>query len=191
VADTTQDGPQTFGERGGAAGNPPDAPGGAAGSPTDPRRRLPGQVREHVGDLAGAVVLGTDGSGSARAALAFAAQEARLRGVPLVVLRAWSLTTAPRPSGSERGVVPPMTAFEQAVADEVSAEVAAALGSQDDLPVRPLPVHASAADSLIDATRTAALVVVGHAHRGRVGKLLGSVSDHVLRHARGPVAVVP
>jgi nucleotide-binding universal stress UspA family protein len=84
-----------------------------------------------------------------------------------------------------------MAAFEQAVVEEVSAEVIAVLGSEDDVPVRVLPVHASAADSLVDATRTAVLVVVGHAHRGRVGKLLGSVSDHVLRHARGPVAVVP
>jgi nucleotide-binding universal stress UspA family protein len=148
-------------------------------------------VREHVGDLAGAVVVGTDGSGSARAALEFGAQEARLRGVPLVVLRAWSLTSAPRPPRAETGVVPPMVDFEQAVADEVLAEAAAVLDDAAASSLRPLPVHARAADALVDASRTAVLVVVGHAHRGRIGKLLGSVSDHVLRHARGPVAVVP
>lgn len=166
-------------------------PGGGepAGGAT-PTRHLPGQVCEHVPDLSGAVVVGTDGSGSARSALAFAAEEAKLRGTRLVVLRGWSLTHAPRPAHGEPGVVPPMTDFEQAVAGQMRAEVAAVLG-EPAVPVDVLPVHASATDCLVEASRTAALVVVGHAHRGRIGKLLGSVSDHVLRHARGPVAVVP
>jgi nucleotide-binding universal stress UspA family protein len=173
VADTTQPG--------GAASD-----GGGAGQAS----RLPGQVCEHVPDLDGAVVVGTDGSGSSRTAMAFAADEAHLRGVRLVVLRGWSLTHAPRPGGGEPGVVPPMSEYEQAVAEQVRAEVSEVLG-EPPVPVDVLPVHASAADCLVEASRTASLVVVGHAHRGRIGKLLGSVSDHVLRHARGPVAVVP
>jgi nucleotide-binding universal stress UspA family protein len=148
------------------------------------------QVRDTVPDLQGAVVVGTDGSGSSHTALAFGAEEARLRGVPLVVLRGWSLTHAPRPAGSEPGVVPPMAEFERAVADEMRAEVVRALGA-DAPAVQVLPVHTHAAEALAEATATASLVVLGHAHRGRIGKLLGSVSDHVVRHARGPVAVVP
>lgn len=173
MVDTTQ--PSSAASDGGRAGRAP---------------RLLGQVCEHVPDLEGAVVVGTDGSGSSRAALVFAAEEARLRGARLVVLRGWSLTHAPRPAGSEPGVVPPMREYEQAVAEQVRTEVAAALG-EPRVPVDVLPVHAPAADCLVEASRTASLVVVGHAHRGRIGKLLGSVSDHVLRHARGPVAVVP
>jgi nucleotide-binding universal stress UspA family protein len=165
---------------------PSSSEGGRAGQAS----RLLGQVCEHVPDLNGAVVVGTDGSGSSRAALAFAAEEARLRGERLVVLRGWSLTHAPRPPGSEPGVVPPMSEYERAVAAQVRAEVAAVLG-EPQVPVDVLPVHASAAECLVEASRTASLVVVGHAHRGRIGKLLGSVSDHVLRHARGPVAVAP
>jgi nucleotide-binding universal stress UspA family protein len=149
-----------------------------------------GQVRDAVPDLHGAVVVGSDGSGSSHAALAFAATEARLRGVPLVVVRGWSLTHAPRPADSEPGVVPPMAEFERAVADEMRAEVAQVLGA-DAASVQVLPVHTQAAQALTEATATASLVVLGHAHRGRIGKLLGSVSDHVVRHARGPVAVVP
>ncbi len=149
-----------------------------------------GQVRDDVPDLQGAVVVGSDGSGSSHAALAFGATEARLRGVPLVVLRGWSLTHAPRPAGSEPGVVPPMAEFERAVAEQMRAEVAEVLGA-DAATVRVLPVHTQPAQALTDATATASLVVLGHAHRGRIGKLLGSVSEHVVRHARGPVVVVP
>jgi nucleotide-binding universal stress UspA family protein len=83
-----------------------------------------------------------------------------------------------------------MAEFERAVADEMRTEVAAVLGA-DATSVQVLPVHSPAAQALTDATATAALVVLGHAHRGRIGKLLGSVSEHVVRHARGPVAVVP
>lgn len=156
----------------------------------DSEHRLPGHVREQVGDLAGCVVVGTDGSAESHAAMRFAGQEARARGCPLVVLRAWSLTTAPRPTG-EPGVVPPMADFEAAVAEEIRAEVAGELGEDPGVKVVPMPVHASAAQTLVEASRTAALVVVGHrGHGGFAGLLLGSVSDHLVRHAHGPVAVV-
>ncbi len=150
----------------------------------------PGQVREHVPDASGAVVVASDGSGSSRAALAFAAEEARLRGARLLVLRAWSLTSAPRPPEAEPGVVPAMTQYERAVDHELRREVEQVLGEAGTT-AETVPVHASAADALVEASGTAMLVVLGHAHRGRIGRLLGSVSDHVLRNARGPVAVVP
>ena len=157
---------------------------------TSSEHRLPGHVREHVGDLAGSVVVGTDGSAESRAAVRFAAQEAGARGCPLVVLRAWSLTSAPKPGGAP-GVVPPMTDFEAAVSEEIRVEVAAELGQDPGVTVVPMPVHATAAQVLVEASRTAALVVVGHrGHGGFTGLLLGSVSDHLVRHAHGPVAIV-
>jgi hypothetical protein len=58
-----------------------------------------GRVREHVGDVSGCVVVGVDGSPCGRRALRFAADEARVRQCPLVVVRAWAMTTAPRPAG--------------------------------------------------------------------------------------------
>lgn len=162
------------------------------GHGSDDAGELPGSVREHVPVLTGAVVVGTDGSPPSRRALRFAAIEARLRGAPLVVLRSWSLTHAPRPPGSEPGVVPPMTAFEQAVVRELEEEVADELGSDPGVDVLPMPVHQVAADALVDSSGTAALVVVGHRGRGGIAALvLGSVSSHVVAHARGPIAVVP
>ncbi|MFH8487040.1 universal stress protein [Streptomyces longisporoflavus] len=49
-----------------------------------------------------------------------------------------------------------------------------------------------AAGVLVDASREAELVVVGRHRRGRaLGRLMGSVTNAVLLHARGAVAVVP
>jgi nucleotide-binding universal stress UspA family protein len=150
-----------------------------------------GRVRESVGDVTGCVVVGVDGSACGRAALRFAAHEARSRRCPLVVVRAWSLTTAPRPRDGEPGVVPPLSAFEAAVAAAVADEVAAELGATPGCEVRVTPVHDSPADALVAASRSAALVVVGSRGHGAVASLLlGSVSEHLVHHAEGPVAVV-
>ena len=152
---------------------------------------IPGRVREHVGNVVGSVVVGVDGSECGRHALRFAAQEAAVRECPLVVVRAWSMTTAPRPSRGEPGVVPPLTDYEAAVADEIVREVREELGDDPRYDVRPMPVHDSAGDALVEASESAALVVVGsRGHSVVVGLLLGSVSEHLVRYAKGPVAVV-
>lgn len=150
-----------------------------------------GRVREHVGDVTGCVVVGVDGSACGRHALAFAADEARARECPLVLVRAWSMTTAPPPADSQPGVVAPMSAYETAVSAAIEAEVARELGDQPDLDMRLLPVHDSAGDVLVEASRTAVLVVVGSRGHGAMASLvLGSVSEHLVHHAHGPVAVV-
>lgn len=152
---------------------------------------MPGRVREHVGTVVGSVVVGVDGSACGRRALRFAAHEAEVRACPLVAVRAWSMTTAPRPSGGEPGVVPPMTAYEAAVAAEIMAEVRDEIGGHPGCEVRPLPVHGSAGDALVEASESAALVVIGSRGHGAVaGLLLGSVSEHLVHHAKGPVAIV-
>ena len=58
-----------------------------------------------VPEIAGGVVVGHDGSASSDRALVFGAEEARLRGLPLHVLRAWSLTATSRPKDVPYGVI--------------------------------------------------------------------------------------
>jgi nucleotide-binding universal stress UspA family protein len=150
-----------------------------------------GRVRGDVGDVTGCVVVGTDGSACGRHALRFAAREAQVRGCLLVVVRAWSMATAPPLGGGEPGVVPALSAFEAAVEQHARAEVADVLGADPPCDVVVRPVHDSPGDALVQASRDAALVVVGSRGLGVVAEmLLGSVSAHLVHHAHGPVAVV-
>lgn len=139
----------------------------------------------------GAVVVGDDGSAEAATAVRWAAEEARRRGTELVVLRAWSITTAPRPAQWQPGFVPSEDEFADAVGLALAADVAAVLGEQPDLRVRGLPVHRSPESALVAATREAAVVVVGSHGRHLAKALLGSTSEHLVRHAHGPVVVIP
>lgn len=138
----------------------------------------------------GGILVGHDGSECAQMALQWAARLARRADVALHVVRAWSLTTAPRPASWAPGYVPPGTDYEKAVADELAAHVAAA---DLDPAVRVFShvVHRPPAQGLIEAAEHADLLVVGARGRGGFrGLLLGSVSDQCVHHAPCPVTVI-
>ena len=142
-----------------------------------------------VATVSGAVVVGNDRSDDALAATAWALEEAQRRGVRLVVVRAWSITSAPRPAGSEHGYVPSEDEFAEAVRDEMASDLASVLGGSA-VEVSLMPAHCSAEDALIEASKHAALTVVGARGRG-LARWLGSVSSAVVRASHGPVAVIP
>lgn len=145
---------------------------------------------QHV-EIDGGVAVGVDGSASSLRALAVAADEAGLRGQVLHVVRAWSLRTAPRPEGFPQGAVPSMEEFERAVREDTQKLLDRKLGEN---PVAPVQVHVALSPSpqaLLDASRGADLLVVGHRGRGGfAGLLLGSVAEQCVRHAYCPVMVV-
>ncbi|MBM7804369.1 nucleotide-binding universal stress UspA family protein [Geodermatophilus bullaregiensis] len=143
-----------------------------------------------VADVAGGVLVGHDGSACAQEALQWAADLARRAGYPLHVLRAWKMTTAPRPSTWEPGYVPPLEDFETAVREQLEAHVASA-GLDPSLSVTCHVTHGSPARGLIGSAARADLLVVGARGRGGfAGLVLGSVSDQCVRHAPCPVVVV-
>jgi len=149
-------------------------------------------VAENVEGVEGGVVVGVDDSDNSRAALSAAAEEARLRGCPLHVIRAWGLTNAPKPPTWEPGYVPPFREYQEAVVHWLDAQVRSVLGADHGLDVRLHPIHATPAGILVEASLRADLLVVGARGRGGfMGLLLGSVSDQLVRHSHCPVLVVP
>src|SRR5687767_11512966 len=98
-------------------------------------------------DVQGGVVVGHDGSEPAARAVRWAARIAALLDVPLQVVRAWSITSAPRPKTASPGYVPPITDFEQAVRERLQADVAS-LDLPEECQVNCHVVHAAPARAL-------------------------------------------
>ena len=108
----------------------------------------------------GGILVGHDGSRPAGEAVAWAARMASRLGLPLHVLRAWALTTAPRPASMTGGYVPPLTDFEQAVIEEVRADLASR-DLPEGLEVHVHAAHRKSATALLEAARGAEMLVVG------------------------------
>jgi nucleotide-binding universal stress UspA family protein len=144
----------------------------------------------------GRIVVGTDGSRSACAAVAWAAREAAMRGVELHVIHAWTPGLAAYPSPwytpSDVGVE---ASFE--ASQTIAARICASAGEQaaaaaPGVEVRCQAIEGGSTQVLLDQSADADLLVVGaRGHGGFIGLVLGSVSDQCARHAHIPVVVVP
>jgi nucleotide-binding universal stress UspA family protein len=143
-------------------------------------------VRGRPAGEPGAVVVGVDESDCAQLALAFAAEQAAARGVPLQIVRAWPYST---------GLWHEEPAVVQAVADgerRTLAELAAGWREKyPELTVTAEFLVDHPAHALLRKAAGAQLVVVGSRGRGAFrGMLLGSVSQSLLHHSPCTVAVV-
>jgi nucleotide-binding universal stress UspA family protein len=142
-------------------------------------------------DHSAAIVIGYDGSETARGALRRGLELARLYQVPARILRAWTTGTAPRPKTWEPGYVPPIEDFAAAVIENVTADVADVIAAYPDVEVLIEAPHGPAGRELVEASAAAQLVVVAdRALRGLSELLLGSVSKEVVEHSRCDVLVV-
>ncbi|MCX4884896.1 universal stress protein [Streptomyces turgidiscabies] len=149
-------------------------------------------VREQ-GESTGPIVVGVDGSSNGAGAVDFAFAEAALRGVGIVALHAWTTWNAPMPAPQDEAM--PYANEPQALAAREERLLHEALaGHQETYPgvsVKHEVIHSGTREALIEASRTAQLLVVGARGRGGfAGLLLGSVSQAMLHHAHCPVAVV-
>jgi nucleotide-binding universal stress UspA family protein len=136
------------------------------------------------------VVVGVDGSDVSRDALAFAFEEASVRGRGLTALHAWSAAFFEAPG---RGGPFTRSIVEDFKGDEMRLLSEALAGWREkypDVDVRQVLVHRDALEALVVASTGADLLVVGSRGRGGLrSMLLGSVSHGLLHHARCPVAV--
>ncbi len=126
------------------------------------------------------VVLGFDGSTSARTALEAAVAHARWHRAPLLLLCAVEVSDAVS------------TQAFSAVAEDMLAATAAIVRNGPDAPeVRTALRFGSATAALLEVERPGDLLVVGtHGHRPVARVLLGSTSTSVVTHAHEPVLVV-
>lgn len=135
------------------------------------------------------VVVGVDGSSTARPALAWAVEEARARGALLEVVHAWQ---PPYVGGFPfTGALADYDAFETG-AHELVADLLEPVDLSGLARVERTVVCSGPASALLDAARQADLTVLGARGLGGVQRfLLGSVSHQVTLHAMHPVVVVP
>ena len=144
---------------------------GAGGTPADP----------------GPIVVGVDGSPAAAGALAWALEEARLRGAPLTAVHAWHY---PFEMAASAYAVPPPEGDMHAWAEQVLDEALAG-ADVDGVPVRRVVVNGPAVLALMEQSRGARLLVVGtRGHSRLTGLFLGSTSQYLAVHAPCPVLVV-
>lgn len=127
-----------------------------------------------------AIVVGIDGSEAAQKAIAFAAEEASFRGVPLVAVYAWMPPLTP---GLEYLWSEELVESQRAAAEEAIAIGTAGLaGRYPDLEIQRKIVQAPPVSALLQAAEEADTIVVGSRGRGGLSRLLlGSVSHGVLQ----------
>ncbi|MFF4577834.1 universal stress protein [Streptomyces sp. NPDC001389] len=157
-------------------------------------------VEDPWGASAGRVVLGLHAAETPEDVLRFAFAEAAARGTTVQVVSAYAVPPGPTTLvDAPFEVVPPEGLADGG--DGVPAEremlraqterLAPLRARHPDVPVEQAVVPGDAAGRLVEASRSAALVVVGRHHPRRRSLLMGSVAHAVLHHAHGPVAVVP
>ena len=131
------------------------------------------------------VVVGVDASPEAKAALAWAAQYARLGGARLDVVHAWRLDD----ESAWLQELPPPAPRTAVAQDELEKLVEEVVGFGVDAEAR--VVEGRAAKVLVHEARGALLLVVGsRGHGGFEGLLLGSVSAQCAAHAPCSVVIV-
>jgi len=139
------------------------------------------------------VVVGVDGSPGSYPAIRLARQEARYRGTNLLAVMACSPDTV-LGAPAARPVSTPRTPGEQRETTEATLRqvIREALG---ELPadVQPRVVQGAPGRGLVETAQQAGAQLLVLSARGdrAVSRLLGTVSQHVLRNAPCPVLVVP
>lgn len=134
------------------------------------------------------VVVGTDGSSGARAAVAWAADEAALRGARLVLAHAPHID----PRLLARLDRPLVLAVDEFAEVLLAEEAESVVERHPNLHVQTLLCQGPASEALVNLSLDSALVVVGSSGIGEATRsMLGSVSHRVAAHASCPVVVVP
>ncbi|MFN8101338.1 MAG: universal stress protein [Mycobacterium sp.] len=140
------------------------------------------------------VVIAVDGSPESDAAVRFGTREATLRAVPIVLLNVVSHYITSRSIGPAP-LEPAYSGWQQDNARDALARaeniVRASAGQLPVPEMRSEVVYSAVVPALAEASKHAAMVVVGCRGRGAIGRLaLGSTSTGLIHHGHGPIALV-
>ena len=136
------------------------------------------------------VVVGVDGSPESEHALRFGCDHARRTGAEVTAIHGFTSLRAQLVgfAGDGSEVPEELTGRAEQLLEDACLAVRADF---PDVVLQTEAIPVRAGQVLVDASKSAALVVVGSRGRDAFAELLlGSVSQHVLHHARCPVAVV-
>lgn len=146
-----------------------------------------------IGTSDGKVVVGVDGSPESHGALAWAFNEATMRGARLAVVHAWGAPFAVPLGGVAPSSIPWRDDSEESaemIREMIAGVAADAFGSPTEVEV--VPAEDRPVPALLGRAGAGDLLVVGNRGRGGFASLLlGSVSLQCLHHATGAVMIVP
>lgn len=130
--------------------------------------------------------MGYDGSEESKVAIEWATAVAARRNAPLQVLAATGQQDA-----EALATEPGLAAVGEHLAERLAQEGAAVAREHSGTEVSATGAYGGAVSALVEASRDAQLLVVGHRGTGRFrGTRVGSVAFEVSTHAKCPVAVV-
>ena len=142
-------------------------------------------------DLADTIVVGHDGSDDADAAYEYSLRLAERLGSALLVVRAWTIDTAPHGTLVSHGYVSSFDEASAKVARILERDATARASARPSVEVAYRAKFGQPASVLIAASVGALMLVVARRGRGGFASLvLGSVSEQCVRHAACPVLVV-
>jgi nucleotide-binding universal stress UspA family protein len=138
------------------------------------------------------VVVGVDGLPGSYAAIRLARQEAACRGVSLTAVMAYTSDSALGAPAGRPLSIPRAVDEQRQIAESILRQaVIAALGSADDVTLEVVAGAPGRALVHVAQTRNAEMVVLATRKEHSPSRLLGPVSQYVLRNAPCPVLVVP
>ena len=142
-----------------------------------------------MASLENTVVVGVDGSAASTGAVAYAANTAATRGIPLLLVTSYTMPAAM----FAEGMVPPQPVYDELEREchpIIESARATAQKIAPEIQIGHAVVEGNPAQVLIDYSRKAKLIVLGSRGLGGIkGMVLGSVSAAVASHAFCPVVV--
>ncbi|WIY07501.1 universal stress protein [Amycolatopsis mongoliensis] len=135
------------------------------------------------------IIVGVDRSTTGEAALHWAVAEAAASGRRVVALRAWTCEPEYDLGAGVTGWPETAELRQRRELDEIIERVQAA---HPGVQIRPEVIGHSPAVALVEASRTAAMMVLGvHRHGASPPVAVGSVADQCLQEATCPVVIIP